>query len=192
MNEQKVLSKGATDMVKAINLLKSSTTGLEEMKNELISIDYDLTAKRAELEKLNIELDERERSRLVEIDIKAKERIVQHIDNFLAETNRISVTKDRYDYLFNLGADFDKKLNEKLNAETSKIRAEFNNTLNLKESDFKFREAENAATINSLTSQLASARNEAKVWQDQLTSEREASIERAKASSIGSVNIASK
>lgn len=189
MNEQKVLSKGATDMVKAINLLRSSTLGLEAMKNELTNIDYELTEKRVELDKLTVALDETERQRLIDIDLKAREKMTSHIDAFLLETNRISMNKERYEHLLNLDLKFEDEVRKITSESNNRARSEYTNALALKEAEFKAKEAENNAQLKSYEGQLVAAKNEAKMWQDQLNSERAASIERAKASSIGSVNI---
>lgn len=55
----------------------------------------------------------------------------------------------------------------------------------------KANEATNIATINSLKVELEAARRESSRWESALTEERKAGIERAKASSIGNINIPS-
>jgi molecular chaperone GrpE (heat shock protein) len=61
--------------------------------------------------------------------------------------------------------------------------------MKVKEFEFNAKEAENKATINSLQAQLQAAKAEAANYVQQLNLERTASIERAKASSVGHINI---
>lgn len=86
-------------------------------------------------------------------------------------------------------ADFDKKLN----AETGKIKGiletQYANAQKIAEAEAKAKEAENIAQIDNLKAQLKFANEQAALLREALTAEREAGVERAKASAVGSISI---
>lgn len=120
---------------------------------------------------------------------------VKFCNDYLSTNNLISVRKEDYDKLnqslTSLQSEFNAKVASEVNSVKETLQRNYENDIKLKESEFNARQAQNTADIDSLTRQLKAANDTAEQWREALVAERQAGVERAKAASIGSVNLSS-
>lgn len=72
---------------------------------------------------------------------------------------------------------------------TGAMTTRFESEQKIKEMEYKTSEATNLATIQQLRSEVAVWKNQAEQWQKALDAERQAGVERQKASAIGTLNL---
>ena len=69
------------------------------------------------------------------------------------------------------------------------LENQYQSAQKLAEAEAKAKEAQNVAQITNLEAQLKFANQQTEQWREALTAERNAGIERAKASAVGSISI---
>lgn len=185
----KILSKSATDVVKALNLMKQMSSNVEAMAEEVSNLDWQIAEKEDRLQKLSVEQAEAERTALVELDLKVKEGMKNHVGQFLGTLGQVAIDKDRFNTLLEIEQNFENKLESEKNSITKTIRDEYSNQLNLKIAQINAERADDKAALKNLEARLADAQSNANMWKTQLEDERKASVERAKANAIGTVSI---
>lgn len=191
MQEQtsKVLSKGANDLVKALNSLKQASTSIEAMSEEVSNLDYQISEKEKSLKQLEVNMREMERQAMLELDMKVKEGMSKHIDSFLHSTDRVAVDFEEYKSLKETKTEFNSLLATERKKITDELNAKYLSELNLKLAQINAERAEDKAALKTLETRLADSQKAADMWRTQLESEREASVERSKASSVGTINV---
>ncbi len=191
MQEQtsKILSKSANDIIKALNSLKQVSSNIEEMSNEVTNLDYQISEREAKLKEMEVRTKEMERQLMVELDLKVKEGMIQHLNSFLTATGSVAIDKQEYNDLLDLKRDYQVNLNEEKKRITEELHSKYIAEQNLKIAQINAERAEDKAKLSTLETRLVDATKAAETWREQLEAERAASVERQKASSIGTINV---
>lgn len=172
------------------------TIGLEEVKKlpELLdNLGLQIAAKEDKLKELDVTFAEKQRQHSVEFGLKVKEDSGKVVAEILASQHLVAMPKAELDGLHTklktLETDFDKEVNLKINAATGAMSREFKHKEELLLSQQRTEQAENLGKIASLGSKVEVLTEQLTIAQNQLTAERAAGVERAKAGSIGNINI---
>lgn len=173
------LKKGAT----AINAAVSLIDGLEE-KAEGLQIT--ISSKEDRIKELDITYTELKRQKDVELalDIKAnKDKAVADVltSNGMVAVAQVNLDKMKKDFA-ELQENFETKVDEAVKKVSGAMAGNYENRAKLLDAEFKAKEAQNLASIESLTRQIASMTAENTRLYKAIEDERAASIERAKAS----------
>lgn len=115
------------------------------------------------------------------------------VDGWLKENNVIVVDEAGYKALQTELAGMEAKMETTVKNEVAKAvaieKANSANALKIAQLEADKKEASNVAEINQLKAQITFLEKTSKSWEDALTEERKAGIERAKASSINTLNV---
>lgn len=164
---------------KLVEILNDNALKIADSEEKLVNLGVEYTQTKAENDfRLQMEWKQ-DRANLVNSHLTQEGLTAIPTDKLNSLNNELATLKN----------DFQQKLNKEVATITASVRKDYENTSALKDSEFKVKEAQNAATINQLQAQLTSAIETASMWKEQLIAEREAGIKRAEASSINSINV---
>jgi len=176
----KSLADAYVQVEKLTKMVEDQTLKSTDLEVKISQLDTDYNNKKAQKE---LELD---------LSFRAKEE--EYVDRYLAVNGMIKVSNASYLQLRKEYENLKQDYKNEIASETGKIRTEmtkdFDSKMSIKESEFKMKEAENNARISELQGRLDAALQSVDMWRSQLEAERNASVERAKASAIGTVSIA--
>lgn len=188
-----VLGQAAQNITRGLNELKSAWDNV----NKLGTLGEELTLlvsnKEEAIKALDVEFAEKKRKLAVELDLSFKADTNRVVEEYLKSTGKVAVSASELDSL-------QKELNlVKNNAEaetkkqvadaTTALKNQYENDIKLLHSENKAVAAENASKNKFLESQVKALQEQVETLYGQLNSERNAGIERAKASSIGNLNV---
>lgn len=205
MSDTKVKAKGTTKTEAIIgaasNKLVSATKNLSDAVAQALKLVETADEQALKIadneEKLsNLQTDYANKKTQMEIDLglefKAGQagfanRYLQ--DNGLVAVSRTENEKLKQDYQA-LQTEFDTKVNAEIGKAKGMAESQAKSNAALLDAQYQAKEAGNLAQIRNLESQLASVKEWNQTLQGQLNAERTASVDRAKASSVGSINVA--
>jgi hypothetical protein len=190
-----VLGQAAQNISKAVSELKTAT----ESVNKLGTLGEELTLLVANKEEaiaaLEVQYAEKARQADVDLELSMKANTERVVTSYLNETGKVAIAKNELTALTKELADT--KANAE--AETKKHVAQVAGTLKAQyENDIRFIQSENKATAAENASKIGTLAQTNKFLEEQVTklylqldAERAAGIERAKAGSVGSINVGS-
>jgi len=179
------------------------TRGLVELKsafdnvNKLGSLGEELTLlvsnKEEAIKALDIEFSEKKRKLAVELDLSFKADTNRVVNEYLKETGKVTVSATE---LSSLQAELatvknnaEAETKKQVLSATNALKAQYENDIKLLHSENKAVAVENTAKIGALTDKNNFLVKQVETLYEQLNSERTAGTERAKAGSIGSINM---
>lgn len=146
------------------------------------------------LANLNTEYNNKKTQQTIDLELAYKSDKKAFVDQYLVDNGLVYVEKAKYDFLEQSVTEWEEKFDEKVSAEVGKAKGmaqrEAENAQKLAEATYQAKEAQNLAKIQNLEAQLKFANEQTQHWQNQLNEERKASVERAKASAVGSITVA--
>jgi len=180
--------------------LQAASKSLQEgvkQSEELVKIVEENTLKVTNLEDkigaLTTEYEEKRKKITFDLDLDYRSDKEKFVRNYVTENSLVLVKKEEYEDLnkkiSDLSQGSQKAVNEALSSQKSQLEKDHKAEISILNSSFSAKEAENKATIESLKNQLAAALQSVEDWKKALDQERLAGIERAKASSIGTLNV---
>lgn len=191
---EQALVNAASYFKKSLGELESGLNLVKGLGDKVEELQATIAGKEDKIVELDTQFAEKKRAAEVELAVNIKANQTQVIDTLLKGQGKVAIEINELNKvqsaLSTLTTDFDSKLK----AETAKANAIAENSYKhqkaLDESSYKEREATNSAKISTLESQNAFLAEQVKMWQDALSAERQAGIERAKASAVGTINLA--
>lgn len=190
-----VMGKAAQDLHKAVAEAMKATEGLKTMVEESENLALKIANQESRIEELDIIFSEKERQLVLDLELKMKGRTEETVQAYLSSNNQRSISIEEFNQMEAKIKDADANLVKTVSAETAKVRNEessrFNNELKLKEAQFAANEAKNNASISVLEGKVEFLEAQNRQLLDQINAERQASIERARAGAIGTLNVGS-
>lgn len=188
-----VLGKAAQQIAKAVNELNNTTATITTLVDQVEDLQLQISNKEESIEALGIHFKEKERQLEVELDLNFKASTEKVVEEYLKSKNKVSVdSKDLHELRVEL-ENSKKEFNDAVSKEVMSVRTDltnkFINDSKLLLAENKAIEAQNVAKIENLTSQNEFLEGQVAKLYEQMDDERKASIERAKASSVGSINV---
>ncbi len=188
-----VLGQAAQNITKAIAELKIATDSVSKLSSLGESLTLTVANKESAIESLDVEYEEKARRLSVELDLSFKANTEHVVNEFLRTTGYVSISVSEL-------ANLKKELNDvKTNADTvtksqvaqvaSTMKAQYENEIRFLQSENKAVAAENSAKIEVLADKNKFLEEQVSKLYLQLNAERDASIERAKAGAVGSINV---
>jgi hypothetical protein len=188
-----IIGSAASKMQQSLKAYEQAQQQLAKLPELVEEYTLKITQAESKLNDLKVAYNERTRQFNVELDLHKRQSIEAVVDEYLQNEDKVAVKRTEYEKLV---ADLTAAVNNQesvVKAEVAKANAIADNRnksqMEIREAQYSQKEAENKAQINSMTAQLAALRSENESWKRQLDDERKASVERAKASAIGSVNL---
>jgi hypothetical protein len=175
----KNLKDAAETALKLVETMDENTLKIVDQEEKLNNLQQDFTNKRTQ-QKIELELA-----------VKADRKAV--VDAYVQENSLVYVAKTDYEKLQvelqSLKTEFETKLKAEMGKAQGIADSKAESAKKLAEAEYTAKEAQNLAKIQNLEAQLLFATQQSKQWETQLNEERKASVERAKASSISTLNV---
>lgn len=199
--KKKGTAKTETMIGQSLSRLNQATKSLGAATQEwtkLTEFGENLSAQIAEREdrikSLDTDFKERKRQFEVQLDLDKRENINAIVTTFLAAQSQTAIEIEELtalrEELTTLKTNQEKLVNAEVGKAKGILVASHNADIAIREAQYQQKEAENKATINSLNNQVVTLTKELTDWKAQLNDERKASTERARANSVGAINIA--
>lgn len=188
-----VLGQAAQEIKKAAAELKSASDTINDLITKSEDLSLQVANKETQIAELDVQFAEKARQKEVELDLNFKANSERVVNTYLAENGKVAIAKKDLDTL-------QKELNDtKANAEaetkkavatvSATLKSQYESDIKLMQSENKAVAAQNAAKLEALVDTNKRLEDQVTMLVNQLNAERTASIERAKASSVGSINV---
>jgi len=188
-----VLGQAANQIAKAVIELNNATTTVGKLALKAEDMTLLVANKEEEIAALTVEYTEKERQLKVDLELSFKSNTEKVVNEHLASKNytAISVSEliELKDELSTSKSNIDSRIEKEVSTETTRMKYNYENEVKLIQSEHKAISADNSAKIGTLASQNKFLEEQVTKLYSQLDAERAASIERAKAASVGSINV---
>lgn len=188
-----VLGSGIVELKKVLASMDNAHAKFSGLIETAEKLQIEIAAKEDKLKQLDVEQEEKIRANAVLFDLQVKADQNRVVEEVLTAQNKMAVLKVVFESLTqNLESyktDFADKVKHDVDAASRGIAANFENKSKLLEAEYKAKEAGNLAEIAQLNKQVTFLTTELERWKKALDDERAASVERAKASSISTLNV---
>jgi len=192
-NVEVIIGNAANNLKNAATAAQKVFEQLDKAVEQASKVTEDVELKTAELDKLTVEYAEKERQALLDLDMKVKENKKELVTTVLAETNQIAVDSDDYHALQSSNQayklDFDKQVKAEMAKLTSVLTSDFKGKEDLAKAKFDTDTAVLKADLNSAKQQADFYKSQITFLETQLTADRNARVEEAKARGNAVVNV---
>jgi hypothetical protein len=190
-----VLGHAAQQIAKGVSELNSASATIAKLVQASEDLSLQVANKETQIADLDVQYGEKARQKEVELDLNFKASQDRVVTNYLTENGKVAISKTDL-------ANLQKELADtKANAEavtkkevaivSSSLKSQYENEIKLIQSENNTKSVENASKIGTLTEKAAFLETQVAKLYQQLDAERAAGIERAKAGSVGSINVGS-
>lgn len=188
-----VLGQAAQQIAKGVSELNSASATIAKLVQASEDLSLQVANKETQIAELDVQFAEKARQKEVELDLDFKANQDRVVTSYLTENGKVAISKTDL-------ANLQKELSDtKANAEavtkkevaivTSSLKSQYENEIKLIQSENNTKSVENASKIGTLTEKAAFLETQVAKLYQQLDAERAAGIERAKAGSVGSINV---
>ncbi len=188
-----VLGQAAQQITKAVTELAAATATIGKLASQAEELTLQVSNKEDEIAALDVKFAEKERQLTVDLDLSFKANTNKVVTEYLASVGKEAITTSELNSLRSELADVkhsaDKSVKEAVGAALATAKSQYENDIKLLHSENKAIAAENASKIGVLAEKNKFLDEQVTKLYAQLDAERNAGIERAKAGSVGSINI---
>lgn len=192
-NVEVIIGNAANNLKTAALAAAKVFEQLDKAVEQAAKVTEDVELKTAELDKLTTEYAEKERQALLDLDMSVKENKKQVVDTVLAESGQIAVDSSDYHALqaSNQGykLDFDKQVKAEMAKLTAVLTSDFKGKEDLAQAKFEATTAWLKADLESAVKQADFYKGQITFLETQLTADRAARVEEAKARGNAVVNV---
>lgn len=188
-----VLGQAAQQIAKGVSELKSASETIAQLVQASEDLSLQVANKEAQIAELDVQYGEKARQKEVELELNFKANSERVVNEFLTANGKTSITKtdlaNLQKELETTKANAEAETKKAVAAATATLKAQYESDIKLMQSENKAVAAENASKIGTLTEKNQFLEAQVTKLYQQLYAERAASIERAKAGSVGSINV---
>jgi hypothetical protein len=188
-----VLGQAAQQITKAVTELNLATSTIGKLSAQAEELTLQVANKEDAIAALEVAFAEKERQLNVDLDLSFKSNTDRVVSEFLRSTGKVSISSEELQSLrqdlAETKANADAETKRQVAQATASVKSDYENMIKLLHSENKAVAAENAAKIGTLATQNKFLEEQVVKLYGQLDSERTAGIERAKAGSVGQINI---
>ena len=188
-----VLGQAAQQIAKGVSELKSASETIAQLVQASEDLSLQVANKEAQIAELDVQYGEKARQKEVELELNFKANSERVVNEFLTANGKTSITKsdlaNLQKELADTKANADAETKKAVAAATATLKSQYESEIKLMQSENKAVAAENASKIGTLTEKNQFLEAQVTKLYQQLDAERAASIERAKAGSVGSINV---
>ena len=188
-----VMGKAAVSLQKAVSDAMKVAETLTELSGASEDLALTISNQENRVEELNTIFAEKERQLQLDLDLKMRANAEEVVAKHLAAKGHRAVPNDEFIQRERTISEAATVLENTVRTEVGKAegmaKSKFEGERRLMESEYKAKEAGNVAEIDNLKKENVFLTGQVQSWKNQLDEERKASIERAKAGSIGTLNV---
>ena len=183
-----IIGTAATKLSAAVKGIQEAAQTASKLEEQLTDYNLRVTDLEGKIGGLEQEYANKKAQQEIDLGLSYKAAQRAFASKFLDENGMIAVVveedKKVRNELDTLKANYEKEVASKVAAATNSINTNIENKIKLLEAEYKAKEAQNIARIENLTSQLAFANEQAKLWKESLDAEREAGVKRSANSAV--------
>lgn len=188
-----VLGQAAQQIAKGVSELKSASETIAQLVQASEDLSLQVANKEEAIAALDVQFAEKARQKEVELELNFKANSERVVTEFLtangktaiSKTDLAAIQKDLTDTKANAEAETKKAVA----AATASLKSQYDNDIKLLISENNAKSVENASKIGTLTEKNQFLEAQVAKLYNQLDAERAASIERAKAASVGQITV---
>ncbi len=188
-----VLGQAAQQITKAVSELNAATTSVNELVSKAEELTLLVANKEEAIANLDVTFAEKERQLNVDLDLSFKANTDRVVTEFLKSTGKVAIGSNELSSiqkeLSDTKANADAETKKAVGAVSSSLKSQYENDIRFLQSENKAIAAENASKIGVLAEKNKFLEEQVTKLYMQLDAERAAGIERAKAGSVGSINV---
>lgn len=194
-NTEIVLGQAAQQITKAVAELNSATKSLSELTSQAEQLTLQVANKEEEIAALEVSYQEKSRQADVNLDLSMKANAEKVVFEYLSSTKKVAIPSADWTglqkELETTKANADAVTKKEVAIATASVKSYYESEIKLIHADNKSAGAENAAKLGALVDKTKTLEDTIAKMYQQMDAERSASIERAKAGSVGSINVSS-
>lgn len=188
-----VLGQAAQKIAKAVAELNSAVETVNQLNVQSEDLTLLVANKEEEIENLSVAYVEKSRQAKVDFELKMRENAEAVVNATLSANGKVAIDSEELEglrrELAETKANADAETKKQVAIVSSTLKNQFDNDVRFLQSENKAIAAENASKIGTLSEKNKFLEDQVTKLYAQLDAERAAGIERAKASSIGTVTI---
>lgn len=190
-----VLGQAAQNITKAVTELNTAITSVNKLGELVEGLSLQVANKEEAIVALDVQYAEKERQLQVELDVNFKENTDRVVSAYLTEVGKVAILKSDYlslqKELADTKAGAETETKKQVAIVSSSMKSQHENEIKLIHSENQNKTIENSAKIGALGEKNTFLEQQVTKLYLQLDAERAAGIERAKAGSVGSINVSS-
>jgi hypothetical protein len=189
-----VLGKAAQQIAKAVSELNAATESVNQLASKTEDLTLQVANKEEAIAALEVEYNERKRQSEVDLELTMRSSAEKLVNEHLTSNGYVSISANELNSLRSeleqTKSTTEAQIKREVATVASTLKSQYENEIKLIQSENKAISAENAAKIGTLATQNKFLEDQVTKLYLQLDAERAAGIERAKAGSVGSINVA--
>lgn len=188
-----VLGQAAQQITKAVAELNAAAKSVNELTSKAEELTLLVANKEEAIAALDVQFTEKERQLNVDLDLSFKANTDRVVSDYLKSSGKVSISSDELNTLKKELSDTktnaEAETKKQVSTVASSLKSQFENDIRFQQSENKAIAAENASKIGVLAEKNKFLEEQVTKLYLQLDAERAAGIERAKAGSVGSINV---
>lgn len=188
-----IFGQGAQQINKAVAELSNATQTITKLVSQVEDLSLQISNKEAQIAELGVQYGEKARQAEVEFTLNIKANQDKVVNEVLTSNGMESINSNELkalrQELATTKAGVNAEIEKQVGVITTSLKTTFENDLRFIQSENKAVAAENASKIGVLAEKNKFLEEQVVKLYQQLDAERAASIERAKASSIGNITV---
>lgn len=188
-----IVGQSAQHLTKAVAELNQAVSLVGGLESKSAELSLQVANKTAEIEGLDAEYTEKLRQKDVEFGLQFKENSTKVVTEFLSANGDVAISRHDLAALKNeletVKSNSQKEADKAVAIVSSKLKSEHESAMKLAEAEHKSSSIESNSKNSSLAEKNTFLEAQVAKLYEQLDSERNASIERAKAGAVGAINV---
>lgn len=193
VSTETVLGQAAQQIAKAVTELNNATTTVSQLVSKADELSLLVANKEEQIQELDVQYQEKARQAQVEFDLNVKAHAERVVAQWLTTNGKTAVSTTELSVLENelatTKANAEAETKRQVSAAVASVKSQYENDIKLLHSENKAISVENATKITALAEKNKFLEDQMTKVYGQLDAERTASVERARASSVGSINV---
>ncbi len=192
-NTELIIGSAVGELKKVIANVETATEKIADLAAEAEKQQGIIAQREDQIKELDVTFAETKRQKEVQMAVELKENEKKTVDGILEKQSLVAVDKASYakftSDLETIKADASKDAQKEIHAATGSMKKQHENEIALMKAGFEKDQASTTAQLAQTAEQIKFLQEQVNMWKGALDAERSAGVERAKASSIGTVSI---
>lgn len=188
-----VLGSAAQNLKKAVAELTIAVDSVKTLEVKGEELTLLVSNKEDQINDLDLKFAEKERQMTLDLDLKMKANAESTVNDFLSKVGKTSIAVSELNSLRKeletIKVNYAKEVTAEVGKAEGIAKARFEQDKRLLESEYKGSQATNIAKITALEEKVVFLTSQSAQWEKQLNAERTASVDRAKAGAVGTINV---
>jgi len=190
-----VLGQAAQQIAKAVSELNAATSTVNQLVTQAEELTLQVANKESQIADLEVQYTEKARQAEVEFDLNVKANAERVVTEWLRTNGKVSISSTELNSLqkelTDTKAGIEAEVKKQVASASASMKVHYENEIRTIQLENKAIAAENAAKLNALVQNEKNLQEQVTKLYLQLDAERAAGIERAKAGSVGTINLTS-